>query len=492
MIQVDLWRRAVFGRGGEIEKGKGANLASPINRGDSGSFDGLGAPELKLLSDCVHCGFCMPSCPTYQLWGEEMDSPRGRIDLMRHALDGSIPLDRTFAAHMDACLGCMACLTACPSGVHYDELIEATRAQIERNVPRPLSERAFRGLIFWLFPNTKRLKKASYLGYLYNRLGVAKAMSALGIMKALPSSLVSMQSLMPRQKLTDILRARKGLSPLYPSGDSPRLVVGLQTGCIAPVYFNDVHEATIRVLVAEGVQVVVPPSQGCCGALSQHSGRGDAVEYAKAMITLWDDSGVDLIVTNAAGCGSMLKEYGRLFVDDPHWKNRAQALSHKVRDIMELLAELPPVARREALPYRVAYHDACHLAHAQKIRSEPRQVLEGIPDLDLVEVPDGGTCCGSAGIYNLIRSDAASELGQIKARNVNAVHPQVVAAGNPGCLLQIGLYLDPAIVLVHPIMLVDASIRGDTSALRVNRRRDTKGKSEIGTLKSKAPLASRK
>lgn len=411
---------------------------------------------------------------------------------MRHALDGSISLDRTFASHMDACLGCMACLTACPSGVHYDELIEATRAQLERNVPRPFFERTFRGLIFWLFPHTERLKKASYIGYVYNRLGLAKLISAVGLMKALPPSLVSMQSLMPRQKLSDILRARKGLSPLYVSGATPRLVVGLQTGCIAPVYFNDVHEATIRVLVAEGVEVVVPPSQGCCGALSQHSGRGDALEFAKAMITLWEDSGVEVIVTNAAGCGSMLKEYERLFIDDPQWRDRAHALSHKVKDIMELLAQLPTISQRRPVPYRVAYHDACHLAHAQRIRSEPRQVLAEIPDLDVVEVPDGGTCCGSAGIYNLIRSDAASELGQKKARNVDAVQPQVVAAGNPGCLLQIGLYLDPQIALVHPIMLVDASITGDTSALRVNQRRATKPKPRVGVPKSKAPLATRK
>lgn len=447
--------------------GEGVVLAEPdlAHTNQHGSFDAIHPPSAKLVAECVHCGFCLPSCPTYQLWGEEMDSPRGRIDLMRQALEGKVELDNSFASHIDACLGCMACMTACPSGVQYDQLIEATRAQIERNVPRSPIDKAYREAIFWLFPYPRRLRKAALLGLLYKKSGIGKLIESSSLAKIIPARLASLQEMLPEISLGDLKRARRIVPERALTTTNPRLRVGLQTGCIASVFFGDVHQATIRVLDAEGIEVVIPPGQGCCGALSQHGGQANSNEFAKSMISIWESVEVDFIVTNAAGCGSVLKEYGKLLADDPKWAERAQAFSGKVRDILELLAEIPQVAPRHPINKRVAYHDACHLAHAQRVRSQPRQLLGAIPELNLVDIPDGDTCCGSAGIYNLLYADAAIDLGVRKAINIESVEPEIIAAANPGCLIQIQRFLDKGTVLVHPIVLIDASIRGDASFL---------------------------
>ncbi|MGQ4330130.1 (Fe-S)-binding protein [Streptomyces hayashii] len=422
------------------------------------SFDETNPPRRELLDDCVHCGFCLPSCPTYLLDGKEMDSPRGRIHLMDLADRGEVPLDATFARHIDGCLGCMACVTACPSGVKYDRLLEATRPQVERNVPRAPTDALFRRLVFSLFPYPNRLRAATVLGLLYQRTGVQRVLRRL-----LPPRLRALDALLPPVRL----RALFSRTPVFvPARTERRLRVALLTGCAQRVYFGHVNAATVRVLSAEGCDVVVPPRQPCCGALSMHSGLdSDAARRARATIDALGDLDVDAVVVNVAGCGSTLKEYGELLGDDPVYAERAESFSAKVRDVHELLASLDPVAPRSPLPIRVAYHDACHLANAQRITTQPRELLGTIPELTLADVAEPEICCGSAGIYNLVQPEPAERLGRRKADNLLAGRPDVIATGNAGCLLQIRRHAGAGIPVVHPVELLDASLRGDTSML---------------------------
>lgn len=412
----------------------------------------------KLIDECVHCGFCLPACPTYQLDGQEMDSPRGRIYLMGLAERGEIGIDRTFTRHLDACLGCMACVTACPSGVQYDRLLAATRPVIERTVRRDPADRAFRALLFALFPYPARLRAAALLGVLYRRSGARALLARLGVLRRLPARLRAAEELLPRvpaRRLFARLPART------PAAGPRRRRVALLTGCAQRVFFSQVNAATVRVLAAEGCEVLVPRGQACCGALSLHAGRqAQARRLAIRTIDAFERLDVDAIVVNVAGCGSALKEYGELFEDDPRYAERAARLAAKVRDVNELLAELPPRAPRHPVTARVAYHDACHLAHAQRIRQQPRELLRAIPGVELVEIPQSDTCCGSAGVYNLVQPEAAAELGRRKADTIAATAPDIVATANAGCLLQIGRYLDRGTRLVHPVELIDASIRG--------------------------------
>jgi glycolate oxidase iron-sulfur subunit len=428
--------------------------------GGFGSFDDHHPPAQELLDDCVHCGFCLPTCPTYALWGEEMDSPRGRIYLMGMAEQGEIPLEGSFTTHIDRCLGCMACVTACPSGVQYDRLLEATRPQIERNVTRSRSDRLFREAIFALFPYRRRLRAASLGGALYQKLR-PKSMDRL--MARLPrrlERLVAMESLLPP---VSVRQAFRRMPERTPAVGPRRGRVGLLTGCVQDVFFHPVNEATARVLAAEGWDVVAPREQACCGALGLHAGReAEAVERAKKLIAVFERAGVDTIATNVAGCGSSMKEYGELLADDPAWADRARAFADKVRDISEVVdATLAdPRARRHPIEATVVYHDACHLGHAQKIRSEPRRVLRSIPGVELVELPEAEICCGSAGIYNMLQPEAAAALGRRKADNIRGTGADVLVTANPGCLLQIRKYLEGSLPMLHPIQLVDASIRG--------------------------------
>ncbi|CAN7697824.1 heterodisulfide reductase-related iron-sulfur binding cluster [Mycolicibacterium frederiksbergense] len=420
------------------------------------SFDDHNPPKPELLSDCVHCGFCLPTCPTYQLWGEEMDSPRGRIHLMNLATEGQIPIDQSFANHFDACLGCMACVTSCPSGVQYDQLIEAVRPQIERAVPRTAADRYFRALIFAVFPYPARLRVVALGAWLYQRLGIRWLMHQSGLMRLLPARLRALEALMPQVTLRNIVHRQRGI--LKPNGAARRRVA-LVAGCVQQVFFAQVNKATTRVLLAEGCEIVVP-KQGCCGALSVHAGREEeGLDRARKMIASFEGLEVDDIVVNVAGCGSTLKEYGKLLAADPEFASRAVEFSDKVRDISEVLAALEPQAPRHPIAARIAYHDACHLAHGQQIRKQPRDVLGTIPDLELLEVPESELCCGSAGTYNMVQPEAGEELGNRKAANILGLRPDAVTTGNPGCLLQIARYLD-GVPLFHPIELIDASIRG--------------------------------
>lgn len=424
-------------------------------------FDDHHAPDPELLADCVHCGFCLSSCPTYTLWSEEMDSPRGRIQLMKMVSQNDIGINTTFTTHIDQCLGCMACVTACPSGVQYDKLIETTRSQVERNYHRSLPDRLFRSLIFALFPHPKRLKAMLPFLWLYQKLGLSKIVHKPEIANKIPARLLSMESTLPPVSMHPLLSRPRAFTR---ARSTRRRRVGLLTGCIQSVFFEPVNAATIRVLTTEGCDVVIPPTQGCCGALSIHSGREDeGLCYARELIDTFEAWGVDTVIVNAAGCGSSMKEYAYLLRDDPVYAERAQAFSDSVRDVTEFLAELTPVAPRHPLPLRLAYHDACHLAHAQGIRNQPRSVLRSIPGLEVLDIPETDLCCGSAGTYSLLEPVPARQLGDRKARNIISLDPQCIATANPGCLLQIRSslqHMDKNVPMLHPIELVDASIRG--------------------------------
>jgi glycolate oxidase iron-sulfur subunit len=417
----------------------------------------------ELVDDCVHCGFCLPACPTYRLWGEEMDSPRGRIHLMRGLLEGQA-LDRSTVAHFDLCLGCMACVPACPSGVAYDRLIEAARAEVEDHHRRPFGERIVRRAIFALFPYPKRLRRIVPMARLAQRLGAHRLLGSRPVQRLVPH-LATAVALVPDLRGAPVrpvpsVRGVPAIDSLRPGPTR----VGLLTGCVQSVIFPQVNEATGRVLEAEGCAVVVPADQGCCGALSLHAGRTEeARAFAKALLARFDVSSLDAVVTNAAGCGSTLKHYGALLADDPRWAAPATQFAQKVADVTELLARIGPRAPRTELAIAVAYHDACHLSHAQMVRDQPRQLLKTIPGLDLREIPDGEVCCGSAGIYNLVQTDAARQLGDEKAANVERTGASVLVSGNPGCTMQIQAALarrGRPIPVMHTVELLDVSLRG--------------------------------
>ena len=459
----------------------------------------------QLAGDCVHCGFCLPACPTYQLWGEEMDSPRGRIHLVTQALAGT-QLTEAASAHFDRCLGCMACVPACPSGVRYDRLIEAARTWSEEPPPglspapaRSPRERAIRAAIFATFPYPRRLRaligplRGAQRARLDQLIGRSRAAQRLA------PELTSALRVAPAGPPGRRSRGQRGTLPgRVPARGERRAVVGMLTGCVQQVFFPEVNIATARVLAAEGCDVIIPGGQGCCGALSLHSGRAsEAAGFARRTIAAFERAGVDAVVVNSAGCGSAMKEYGALFAaragggqdgDGPDgdgqdgggpgagrdeteagWAARAVALSGKVRDLSEFLIELfgqagGVRAPRHELKVTAAYHDACHLAHAQRIRQQPRDLLGTIPGLEIAEVGDGSTCCGSAGVYNLLQPDAARELGQRKAAAVRATGASLVVSANPGCSLQIAAALaddgGAAPAVAHIAEVLDVSIRG--------------------------------
>ena len=415
------------------------------------------AIDRELISTCVHCGFCLPTCPTWGLWREEMDSPRGRIYLMEGLADGTLRLNPTVVEHFDRCLGCMACVTSCPSGVLYDRLIEQTRATIEREYSRPRRERALRSAVLAVVPHPRRLRKALRLAPAGRKLPLP------GLLRPLTDLAPPWRSGAEPPKLTEPVGERVGR-------------VGLLTGCVQRVLFGDVNVATARVLAAYGFEVVAPRGQGCCGALAVHAGRRDqGLDHARRTIDTFEQADVDFVVSNAAGCGSNLKDYAHLLADDPVYAERAAAFSARSRDVSELLAAQEPRVEQKPLELRVALQDSCHLAHAQGVRAEQRSVLARVPGLSVVEPGDQALCCGSAGIYNLVQPEAALELGRQKAERVLAVEPDAYAAGNPGCLVQVTAALRRAgrpLPAFHPVELLDASLRGaDAGELLTRARR---------------------
>jgi glycolate oxidase iron-sulfur subunit len=390
----------------------------------------------ELTADCVHCGFCLPTCPTYVLWNEEMDSPRGRIRLMDARLDGTVTLNATVTEHFDRCLGCMACVSACPSGVRYDRLIEATRAAVEREHDRTFGDRLLRGVLFRVLPYPGRMRTALRL-------------APLGKGMPLP------RRFRPLVELAPPWRGEGEVATITPAAGARRARVGLVTGCVQSAVFPDVNASTARVLAAEGYEVVAPP-QGCCGALSMHAGRlAEGKIFARRLIRAF--ANVDLIVVNSSGCGSHLKELGWLLEDEG-----AAAFAARVRDIGEVLGDARPRARRHPVALRLALQDSCHLRHAQGLPLASLGALGRIPELEVVEPEEQDLCCGSAGIYNLVEPDAARELGDRKAANVLATGAAAYASANPGCLVQVSQALRRAkrpLPALHPIELVDASIR---------------------------------
>jgi glycolate oxidase iron-sulfur subunit len=434
--------------------------SDPLEPAPTPAFAGPDIPSSELIGKCVHCGFCLPTCPTYLLWGEEMDSPRGRIYLMKAGVEGRAPMTPSFVRHFDQCLGCLACVTACPSGVQYGPLIEKTRAQVERHYERTAGDRLFRTVLMALVPYPGRMRLA--LAPLAIAGGVIRAVGRALTARLATSRIAAALALSPRVTLGSLFDR---LPEHTAATGAERLNVAMLSGCVQRLAFADVNHATVRVLSAEGCRVGVPGAQGCCGALSLHSGAIDqARDLARRNIEVFEAAGVDRIVVNAAGCGSAMKEYGDLFAEDPVWAARAHAFSAKVRDVSEVLAELgPPRAERRPIPARVVYHDACHLAHGQGLRAQPRAMLQAIPGVELVTPAEADICCGSAGIYNLVQPRPAAQLGARKAERIAALSPDMIATANPGCTLQIaaaahGLgYNWP---IYHPIQLVDASIRG--------------------------------
>ena len=499
------------------------------------------------VKDCVHCGFCLPACPTYSLWGEEMDSPRGRIHLVSQLLDGA-PLTPATAGHFDRCLGCMACMTACPSGVQYDQIIEAAREWTEAGVnplagapaaggtsvgvaevgepdgdggplggadagggrvdvspaaaaaaaavgaavgaapeptaPRSAADRLTRDAIFALFPYPRRLRAAIAPLRLAQRTRADRLLARSGLVGRVSPAAEQALRLAPPSRRQPSGRLPERVAALGPR----RAVVGMLTGCVQSVFFPGVNAATARVLAAEGCDVIIPRDQGCCGALSLHSGRAaEAARFARQTIETFEAAGVDTIVVNSAGCGSAMKEYERLFarlaeegaedeqptdvaspalpgqLEAASWAARAALLSSRVRDLSEFLAALGPVAPRRPIPVRAAYHDACHLGHAQRITAQPRSLLRAIPELELVELGDAGVCCGSAGVYNLLQPEPAAALGARKADAVTASGASLLISANPGCTLQISSALAAQGVTIrtaHIAEILDASLNG--------------------------------
>jgi len=434
-------------------------MASDSKKPDLPSaFDTHHPPAQELIEKCVHCGFCLPVCPTYALWGQEADSPRGRIYLMKMALEGRAEMNEKWVSHFDACLGCLACMPACPSGVEYGKLIDATRVQIERNYPRPGADKLHRRFLFETFTKPERLKLLRWPLLAYQKTGIQAALRAIGWFKLLPKSVGAMDDLLPNVTPTEAVAART------PAQGGKRKRVGLLLGCVQRTFFSHVNAATARVLAAEGCEVVAPLEQVCCGALFVHAGEeARAKELARKTIDVFDRANVETIVINAAGCGSNVKEYGHLLRDDSVYGERAKRFAAKCRDISEILSEFSPRAERKPLRARVAFHDSCHLQHAQGVRAQPRLLLRQIPGMQVMEIPESPICCGSAGIYNLVQPDAAKELGDRKARLIVPLQADVVATGNPGCILQLQAALSRGhhgIPVVHTIQLLDASIRG--------------------------------
>jgi glycolate oxidase iron-sulfur subunit len=440
-------------------------------------FDEHHPPSPDLLGDCVHCGFCLPTCPTYLLWGEEMDSPRGRIYLMSMGVDGKAEWNDTYVRHFDQCLGCMACVTACPSGVQYHKLIEATRAQIERNYGRSLPDRWWRRMLFELFPHPNRLRVLAGPMWFYQVSGLRRLVQRSGILDLLPARVKSMEALLPPVSLSAL---RSPVPQVTPAQGTRRRRVGLLLGCVQRVFFADVNAATARVLAAEGCEVIAPPEQSCCGALMVHAGEeAGALDLARRTIDVFERAEVDTVVLNAAGCGSSVKEYDWLLRDDPQYAERAKAFVAKCRDLSEILTELEPRAPRHPLKLRVAYHDACHLQHAQQIKVQPREALKTIPGLELLEIPEAEICCGSAGVYNMMEPEPAEQLGDRKVQNILATGAEVLVSSNPGCLLQImnGLRRKGQdMPTLHMVELIDASIRGMMPAALQRSEHNTDGK----------------
>jgi glycolate oxidase iron-sulfur subunit len=428
-------------------------------------FSGPDQPDADILRRCIRCGFCLPTCPTYVETRRETSSPRGRIHLIEAVAEGHLDVtDPAFVDQMYECLDCRACEDVCPSGVRYGQLVETARAQIERARPRPAWQRAARVAAFdGLFADMRGMRLAGTMVRLYQRSGMRRLARGSGVLRRL--GLASAEAMLPEMP-ADFVRPRNQVYP--PLTGTARGRVALFAGCVMSTVFAQTDRATVRVLTANGYEVVAPEGQGCCGALTVHGG---ALERARAMarrnIAAFEAAGADYVVVNAAGCGSALKEYDRLLEDDPAWAERAAAFAERVRDMTELLGALEAEGALNTafapLPLRVTYQEPCHLAHAQRITQQPRRLLRAIPELELIEMEEPKLCCGSAGIYNLTRPVMADQLGQRKAGHITATGAEAVVTANPGCHMQLRATLAASgapVPVLHIVDVLDAAYRG--------------------------------
>ncbi len=425
-------------------------------------FDTHDPPAQAVINTCVHCGFCLTTCPSYRVLGTEMDSPRGRIYQMNAIHQGESTLNAVTVSHFDTCLGCLACVTACPSGVRYDELIRATRAQIQRNYPRPWPERLLRQMVFQLFPYPERLRWLAPWLWLYQQMGLARWLP--GLLGRMAPPLGAMATLLPPLTFSQLLP--QPWPEVLPAQGTRRFRVGVILGCVQRLFNPAVNRATVRVLQAVGCEVVIPPQQGCCAALPQHQGEtAQAQTLARWMIDCFRHYDLNAILINASGCGHTLKEYGHLLADDREYRELAQAFSRRVYDLQEFLAQIDlgvPLYPLADEPLVVVYQDACHMMHGQQIRWQPRQLLRQIPGVELREPLDAALCCGSAGVYNLLQPEIAQELGRQKVRHLLNTGAQVIASANIGCTVQIQHYLreqGASVPVYHPVQLLDWAMR---------------------------------
>ena len=435
----------------------------------TGNINLLKGLDYSVVQQCMHCGMCLPSCPTYTATLRERSSPRGRIALMRAIADDRLPMTRAFAEELYFCLGCLACTSACPAGVDYGTLFEHSRAEIERqgllDTPK---RRAIRGLVVnYLFGSRRRLRRLGQVMRLYQRSGLEWVVRHAGLLRLLPRSLRQLEPLTPRisRRFTDQLY-KNGLSQANPA--TPRYRVGFLTGCVQDLAYADVNADTIYVLQQNGCQVIVPEAQECCGSLHAHNGEIEAARrLARANIDAFAAESLDAIITNAGGCGSHMRHYDHLLADDPVYAERARVWSAKVRDVSQFLVEVGfRQPSRSVGPQRVTYHESCHLNHGQKVSAAPRQVLRAIPGLELIELKEADWCCGSAGIYNITQPEMAMRLLDRKMGHVQATGAEIVVSANTGCSIQLeygarrrGLNVK----VEHPVSLLAAAYRTEVA-----------------------------
>ncbi len=412
----------------------------------------------RQFQDCIHCGLCIASCPTYLETADENDSPRGRIYLMRAVTDGRLSMGPDVRRHLELCLDCRACESACPSGVRYGTLIEPFKIALQKDAPAEAKTSLLdRFILHHLFPYSGRVKAALWPARLIQQTGLLDWAGRKGLFRALPGALGCMAAMLPR-----LSTSPKRLPETLPPSGPKRARVALLLGCVADALDPETNAATARVLQQNGCEVVIPRSQACCGAIHYHSGTLEpALELARRNIQAFDPDALDAIVVNAAGCGAMLKDYPHVLPASEH--DQAVRFAAKVKDISEFLVALGPLPPTHRLDLKVAYHDACHLCHAQQIRSQPRQLLAMIPGLQLVPLDESELCCGAAGTYNLTQPEMSERLGRRKMDKIEASGAQVVAAGNVGCILQIARKIrerGSPIQVVHPVDLLDRAYRG--------------------------------
>jgi glycolate oxidase iron-sulfur subunit len=424
--------------------------------------------DYSVIQQCMHCGLCLPTCPTYDATKLERNSPRGRIALMRAIADGRLEPTRTFADEMYFCLGCLACMTACPAGVNYAELFENARAEAEESGVLRTPKRSFiRWLTLrWLFMDLGRLRFVGALIRLYQRLGLQNLLRRSGVLKLLPRRLRELEAMTPviQPKFSAAM-----IPPVLPAAGQKKYRVALLTGCAQDLMFSDVNRDTAEVLARNGCEVVTPPRQHCCGSLHAHNGELELARHlARRSIDQFPPQQFDAIISNAAGCGSHLKHYAALLAGDPVYGKNAELWDSKLKDIHEWLAHIGLTPPKPGAPAQsVTYHEACHLCHGQKITAQPRQLLRAIPNLTLAELPESAWCCGSAGIYNLIQPEMANELLDRKLKHIVSTQAAVVATGNPGCLAHMANGIrrqNIPVRLAHPITLLAEAYRAERPA----------------------------